>query len=125
MNWKKTKLNFLWFIMSIGIRTNGISGAAHKLYYELESKKMRSFPKETRGSYIYEVLDLEAYERYWWGKTPSRRALVEEWLGDPDASMFEVSRRHGKLAWTIQVHITALNKLGLLTRRKNLEKTKT
>lgn len=89
----------------------------------MASKKIRAYPR-TIGNWVYEITDLEAYERYWWGKRSSTRVCFEEWLRDPDASMFEVSRRHGKLAWAIQVHVTALKKLGLLTRRKNLEKTK-
>lgn len=72
----------------------------------------------TRGRQVYEIPDGLAYERYWIGRRPSSRALFEEWLRDPDASMFEVTRRHGKLSFSISTHTTAMNKLGILTRRK-------
>lgn len=75
------------------------------------------FPKRF-GRCLYEIPDPEAYRRYWIGKRPSTRKVYEEWLNDPDASMYEVSKRHGKQSWAIQVHTTAMGKLGILIRRR-------
>lgn len=60
MNWKKIKLNFLWFIMSIGIRTSGISGAAHKLYYELAAETEARY----RRKYGFKILERCQYHLF-------------------------------------------------------------
>ncbi len=74
--------------------------------------------KTTRGRYLYEVPDAEAYRRYWMGRKPSNRELVEEWLTSPDATMYEVTKRHGKISVAIQMHISSMVKQAVIIRRK-------
>ncbi len=74
------------------------------------------YPK-TYGNRIYIILDETKYRRYWWGRRPSSRRIFEEWLNDPDTTMHETSKAHGKYSHTIQSHTTNLVKLGIMVRR--------
>ena len=77
----------------------------------------RSYPK-TWGNIVYEIQDVGEYLRFWWGRVPSSKVRFEEWLFDPDATMYEVSARHEKFSKSIQVHVKLLTELGILVRRK-------
>ena len=72
------------------------------------------------GHMDYVILNQKEYDHYWVGKRPSTRECFEDWLKDPNASMFEASKKHGKYSWSIQVHVTAMKKLGILIRRKRV-----
>lgn len=68
------------------------------------------------GGLSYEILDEEAYERYWWGKRPSTREYFEAWLKDPDITQYSVSLEHGKSTSSISGHITEMVKQGIIQR---------
>ena len=70
------------------------------------------------GSYSYEIVDEEAYERYWWGKRPSTRELFESWLKDPEKTQNAVALEHGKWPTTIWRHIHSLGRQGIIRRFK-------
>lgn len=74
------------------------------------------------GRRDYHILDIERYRQYWIGKRPSTKRCFEAWLQSPDASMNEIAHSHKKNgSYVIQVHVTALVKLGILERRPHYE----
>ena len=73
---------------------------------------------KTRGKISYEILDEEAYERYWWGRRPSSRRAVEAWLGDPDRSQRSITLEHGKSYGFINRQMSDLVKRGIIRRFK-------
>ena len=75
----------------------------------------RIFDK-ARGNISYEILDEEAYERYWWGRRPSTRKAFEEWLGNPDRSQRSVEIEYGKKYNFIHLKMVDLVKLGIIRR---------
>lgn len=81
----------------------------------------KSYPKKW-GNRDYYITDIEKYNRYWVGKRPSSRRCFEDWLNTPDASMRDTAKAHKKNGpYVIQVHVTALAKMGILERRERFE----
>jgi len=66
----------------------------------------------------YEILDQEAYERYWWGKASSTREAFEAWLKDPNATQVAVARRYGRMPNSIFKYVSKMMRLGILRRFK-------
>lgn len=79
---------------------------------------MKSIYERTLGGYSYEILDQNAYERYWWGKSTSTREAFEAWLKDPNATQSKVARRYGRGPKAIFVHVTKLRRQGILRKFK-------
>jgi len=73
------------------------------------------YPK-SYGGFSYEIMDEEAYERYWWGRKPSSREAFEAWLGDPNKTQHQAMIEYGKqnVGWTSR----ELAKEGILRRFK-------
>ena len=78
----------------------------------LGRKKIREFPKNLRRT--YRILDEEAYERFWWGRKPSTRAMYEKWLFVPKATMNAVSLRHGSTPPILERLNQELHKRGII-----------
>jgi len=53
------------------------------------------YPK-SYGGYSYEIMDEEAYERFWWGRKPSSREAFEAWLMDPNKTQHQLMIESGK-----------------------------
>ncbi len=83
-----------------------------------KSIKMGRIFNKTRGNISYEILDEEAYERYWWGRRPSTRMVVEAWLGDPDSTQRYIEKEHGKKYNFIHLKMSNLLKMGIVRRFK-------
>ena len=67
--------------------------------------------------FTYIILDLNKYERFWWGRKPSTRNIFEEWLKSPFVTMREVSRRHGKRSSSLLERINReLKEQGIMRR---------
>lgn len=67
--------------------------------------------------YTYRILNLNRYERFWWGRKPSNRDIFEEWLKDPDVTMRTVSVRHGKRSSSLLERINReLKRQGIMRR---------
>jgi len=82
------------------------------------SKMGRIFHKSW-GNISYEILDETAYERYWWGRRPSTKRAVEDWLGDPDKSQRSIEIKYGKRYNFIYLKMTDLVKQGIIRRFKH------
>ena len=68
------------------------------------------------GNMSYEIVDEEAYERYWWGRRPSTRKAFEEWLEDPDKSQRSIGIEYGKRYDFIHLKMVDLMKRGIIRR---------
>jgi hypothetical protein len=79
---------------------------------------MKGIYDRSFGGYSYEIVDEEAYERYWWGKRPSTRELFEAWLKDPEKTQNSVALEHGKWPTTMRRHIWSLGRQGIIRRFK-------
>jgi len=53
------------------------------------------YPK-SYGGFSYEIMDEEAYERFWWGRRPSSREAFESWLNDPNKTQHQLMIETGK-----------------------------
>ena len=73
---------------------------------------------KARGKISYEILDEVAYERYWWGRSPNTRKIVEEWLEDPDSTQRSVLIKYGKSYGMIYIKLGELVKQGIIRRFK-------
>jgi len=73
------------------------------------------------GNISYEILDEKRYKRYWWGRRPSSKRILEAWLGDPDRTQRSIEIEHGKNYSFIQLNMVDLVKMGIVRRfkRKN------
>ena len=80
----------------------------------------RIFEKSFRNI-SYEILDEEAYERYWSGRKPSTRRAVESWLGDPDSTQRSIEKEHGKNYNFIHLKMSDLLKMRIIRRFKREE----
>lgn len=91
-----------------------------KDYQRIRFQKLKEsvqFVKKSNG-YIYIILDLNKYERFWWGRKPSTRDIFEEWLKDPDVTMRDVSMRHGKRSSSLLERVNQkLKKQGIMRRK--------
>jgi len=76
---------------------------------------------KSRGNISYEILDEKRYKRYWWGRRPSSKRILEAWLGDPDRTQRSIEIEHGKNYSFIQLNMVDLVKMGIVRRfkRKN------
>ena len=81
------------------------------------SKMGRIFHKSW-GNISYEILDEVAYERYWWGRRPSTKKAVEDWLGDPDRTQRSVEIEYGKSPRLIYLNMSELVKQEIIRRFK-------
>ena len=70
------------------------------------------------GNLSYEIVDEEAYGRYWWGRKPSTRKAFEEWLGDPDRSQRSIEKEYGRRYNFIRLKMADLVELGIIRRFK-------
>jgi len=77
----------------------------------------RTFNKSW-GNVSYEILDEEAYKRYWWGRKPSTKMALEEWLGDSDKTQRQVEEEYGKKYRSINLNMIQLMKLEIIRRFK-------
>ena len=73
------------------------------------------------GNISYEILDEKRYKRYWWGRRPSSKRILEAWLGDPDRTQRSIEIEHGKNFSFINLNMVVLVKRGIVRRfkRKN------
>ena len=69
-------------------------------------------------SYSYEIVDEDAYERYWGGRRPSTREAFEAWLKDPHKSQNSAALEHGKSPRVISLKVTELTRRGILWKFK-------
>ena len=53
------------------------------------------YPK-SYGGFSYEIMDEEAYKRFWWGRKPSSREAFESWLKDPNKTQHQLMIESGK-----------------------------
>ena len=74
--------------------------------------------KKTRGKTSYEILDEEAYERFWMGRKPSSKRAMEAWLDDPDKTQRSIAIEYGKRYNFIYMLMFDLVKLGIIRRFK-------
>ena len=89
----------------------------HRIRYERLKEYVKFFKKSCYRTYI--ILDLNKYERFWWGRNPSTRNIFEEWLKDPDVTMRTVSLRHGKRSCALLERISRdLRRQGIMRRGK-------
>ncbi len=89
----------------------------NRIYASIFIKMGRIFIK-TRGNISYEILDEEAYERYWSGRKSSARRAVEAWLGDPDSTQRYIEKEQGKNYNFIHLKMNNLLKMGIVRRFK-------
>ncbi len=73
---------------------------------------------KTRAKNSYEIIDEKAYERYWWGRRPATKKMLEEWLEDPDATQRSVAIKYGKAYNMIYNIMRELVKQGIIRRFK-------
>ena len=80
-------------------------------------KEAVQFVKKSCG-HTYIILDLNKYERFWWGRKPSTRDIFEEWLKDLEVTMREVClMRHGKRSSSLLERINReLKRQGIMRR---------
>jgi len=90
-----------------------------KDYQRIRYQKLKEavqFVKKSCG-FTYIILDLNKYERFWWGRKPSTRDLFEEWLKVSDVTMRTVSMRHGKRSSSLLDRISQdLKRQGIMRR---------
>ena len=77
---------------------------------------MKKIYTKSSGGFSYEIMDEEAYERFWWGRQPSSREAFEAWLGDPNKTQHQTMIEYGKqnVGWTAR----ELVKAGIIRRFK-------
>ncbi len=77
---------------------------------------MEKVYQKSYGGFCYEIMDEEAYERYWWGRKPSSREAFEAWLGDPNKTQHQTMKEYGKqnVGWNAR----ELAKEGIIRRFK-------
>ena len=75
---------------------------------------MEKFYHKAYGGWSYEIIDEEAFEKYWWGRRPSSKEALEEWLFDPHKTQHQMMKEHGKknIGWNIR----ELMKQGIIRR---------
>jgi len=73
---------------------------------------------KTRGKISYEILDETAYERYWWGRRPSTKKALEDWLRNPDRTQRSIEIKYDKKYNFIHLKMTDLKTQGIIRRFK-------
>jgi len=71
------------------------------------------------GSYSYEIMDKEAYKRFWLGKRPSSRKALEAWLSDPDKTQHQIMKEQARKNITfsnVGYNMRELMKAGIIRR---------
>ena len=81
-------------------------------------KPPKSKSYEKLNGATYRILDLEEYDRFWWGRAPSSRELFEAWLKVPTASMRAVSMRQGKRSTAAILRLVKMLKVRGILRRE-------
>ncbi len=74
--------------------------------------------KKSWGKISYEILDEEAYERFWMGRKPSSKRAMEAWLGDPDRTQRSIAIEYEKRYNFIYMLMFALVTQGIIRRFK-------
>jgi len=87
-----------------------------RIRYQWLKEAVQFVKKSCSRTYI--ILDLNNYERFWWGKKPSTRDIFEEWLKDPDVTMRTVSIKHGKNSSSLLERINRELKRQWIMRRE-------
>ncbi len=82
------------------------------------SLRMGRIYEKSGGKISYEILDEKAYERYWWGRRPSTKKALEDWLGDPDRTQRSIEIEYGKRYNFIHLKMTDLVTQGIIRRFK-------
>ena len=77
---------------------------------------MEKFYHKSFGNYSYEIMDMKAYERFWWGKRPSSKKALEAWLSDPDKTQYQIMNEYGK--GNVRTNLIKLVKEGIIIRFK-------
>ena len=78
---------------------------------------MRAFRKP-HGNVVYRIVDEEKYKRYWCGRRPSSRSMVEEYLIDPGATQRRVSMDWSGTDGSISAHLKRLIEDGAMEKIK-------
>ena len=84
--------------------------------FDSRSTKMGRIYEKSWGNICYEIVDEEAYERYWWGRKPSTREAFEAWLMDPEKTQDSVGREYGKWPSMIRLQLRRLLRREIIRR---------
>lgn len=78
---------------------------------------MREFRKAW-ANVVYRIIDEEKYKRYWWGRRPRSREMVEDYLFDSGATQRKVSMEWGGSDSSITKHLRGLIEVGAMEKVK-------
>lgn len=88
------------------------------IYILIKLQSMKKVYPKSFGGFSYEILDEEAYERFWYGKKPSTKALFEIWLNDPDKTQHELASETDRSIYVVWLNLTEMKKQGIIRRFK-------